>query len=82
MFSQPPPPPWLNEAMALLRSRHPDSDFGPLMRPYTIDATTNLVQKASVEAGDAAPHGSKFQYLPKIKCYVRRPSPPPISSFY
>ena len=51
--------------MSVLRSRHPDSDFGPLMRPYTVDAASNTVQKAAVEAGDPAPAGVKFQYLPK-----------------
>ena len=56
--------------MSVLQGRHPDSDFGPLMRPYSVDIASNSVQKASVEAGDSPPEGVKFQYLPKIKCYV------------
>jgi hypothetical protein len=56
--------------MAVLRDRHPDSDFGPLMRPYMVDASTRAVQKASVEPGDAPPEGMKFSFIPKIRCYV------------
>ena len=62
--------------MNVLRTHHPDSDFGPVMRPYFIDVESDAVQKATgLEAGDAAPPGSKFQYRPKIKCYVSNPLP-------
>jgi SWI/SNF-related matrix-associated actin-dependent regulator of chromatin subfamily B protein 1 len=38
------------------------------MRPYCIDNETGQPQKAGVQQGDVAPPGTKFQFLPRIRC--------------
>lgn len=68
LFSQPPPPPWLQEAMASLREQHPQDDFMPLMRPYCMDAASGQITKGGQKPGDKAPEGLKFQFLPRIRC--------------
>ncbi|TKA72899.1 hypothetical protein B0A55_05345 [Friedmanniomyces simplex] len=65
----PPPPPWLNTAIQLLRTRHPDSDFEPLMRPYALDsAEGKQVKIPALEPGAAAPQGVQIKFLPRIRC--------------
>ncbi|KAK4574285.1 SWI/SNF chromatin-remodeling complex subunit [Recurvomyces mirabilis] len=64
----PPPPTWLDEAMLTLRSRHPESDFEPIMRPYAVDTTNGKTVKVATEPGALPPGGVKFQFLPRIRC--------------
>ncbi|KXT17845.1 hypothetical protein AC579_5353 [Pseudocercospora musae] len=66
--SEPPPPPWLDSALAQLKEAHPDGDFTPLMRSYVINVETGELTKGSFAAGDPVPEGRKFQWLPRIKC--------------
>ena len=67
----PAPPSWLTEAIEQLRVEHPDDDFNPLMKPYMIDSMTMMpVTKGRPPptVGGVAAAGTKFQYLPRIKC--------------
>ncbi|KAL9531175.1 SWI/SNF chromatin-remodeling complex subunit [Sphaerulina musiva] len=67
----PPPPPWLTESIATLRAEHPDDDFMPFMRAYTIDAETEATitkGRGPPTAGGVPAAGTKFQYLPRIRC--------------
>lgn len=66
--SQPPPPPWLNDAISTLRDLHPESDFEPIMKPYCVDATTGANVRATLEPGAAPAAGTKLQYAPRIRC--------------
>lgn len=54
--------------MATLRSRHPESDFESLMKPYTVDASTGDNQKLNLEPGAPPPPGTKIVYMPRIRC--------------
>ncbi|KAI5363923.1 hypothetical protein Slin15195_G095780 [Septoria linicola] len=66
----PPPPSWLNEAIETLRAEHPDDNFMPFMRAYMIDTENGTITKgkAPPAVGGSAPRGTKFQYLPRIRC--------------
>ncbi|EMC95571.1 hypothetical protein BAUCODRAFT_58044, partial [Baudoinia panamericana UAMH 10762] len=64
----PPPPPWLHTATQTLRDRHPESDFEPLMRPYTVNISDNTTVKSQLDPGASAPAGVKIHYMPRIRC--------------
>ncbi|TKA45542.1 hypothetical protein B0A54_04081 [Friedmanniomyces endolithicus] len=62
---QPPPPPWLNTAISHLRTRHPDSDFEPLMRPYATSAsTTTATEDGLVSNSSDHPHHHQIKIPP------------------
>lgn len=56
--------------MATLRSRHPDSSFEHLMKPYLISTSTDAIFRPPEPPapGARAPEGSKVMYLPRIRC--------------
>ncbi|KAK1059024.1 SWI/SNF chromatin-remodeling complex subunit [Friedmanniomyces endolithicus] len=72
----PPPPPWLNTAITYLRTRHPDSEFEPLMRPYATSTEDGVSSNSDhhqikippLEPGAPPPEGVQIKFLPRIRC--------------
>jgi len=65
---QPPPPPWLREALEKLRAKYPSDDFEAWMKPIAVDKANNGEVVRTEQLQNVPLEERHYAYFPRIRC--------------